>query len=355
MSVQVSYKKQTMLGIFLILILLFSIEIFLRAYNYSYPNCQFIESEVFEDFSFEQKRNLCFDNDMLKWNFIPYRHLVPDQHMSTSNVNSDGFRGSEIDQNKDKETTRIFVVGGSTVFGVGVSDNDAIPAQLQKIYDSSEIKNVEIINAGIPANMSFDELDLIKENIVNYQPDIVIIYDGFNDIANNYRDASKENVSVNELILRTLMKNESYLTPNVILKNYFKWKSDNRSTTFNSETINEKVSIWTKSLDKVCAIGKENNFQTIIVLQPFLATGSKILSQEEKNYAEKYDSVTMAKHYQVFSDHLDEFKNCENTFDLRNIFDSHNETLFFDQAHLGPYGNKIIAEKLYKISNNFID
>jgi len=32
---------------------------------------------------------------------------------------------------------------------------------------------------------------------------------------------------------------------------------------------------------------------------------------------------------------------------LRNVFDSHSETIYYDQGHVGDNGNKIIAERMY--------
>ena len=117
MSVQISYKKQTLFGFLLLLCLLSVIEISMRVYDHYAPNCQFIESEVFGEMSFELKRQICNDNDKLVWNNNPL-YLIPNQHFSTININSHGFRGDELQNNPDY---RIFVMGGSTAFGVGGS------------------------------------------------------------------------------------------------------------------------------------------------------------------------------------------------------------------------------------------
>ena len=78
MSVQISYKKQTLFGFLLVLCFLSVVEIGMRVYDYAYPNCQFIDSDVFNQISFEQKREICNDNDKLVWNNNPL-YLLPNQ------------------------------------------------------------------------------------------------------------------------------------------------------------------------------------------------------------------------------------------------------------------------------------
>jgi len=49
MSVQISYKKQALFGLVLILCILSITEISMRVYDFYFPNCQFIESEVYDE------------------------------------------------------------------------------------------------------------------------------------------------------------------------------------------------------------------------------------------------------------------------------------------------------------------
>lgn len=128
MSVQVSYKKQTVFFIILAIILFVIVEMMAQIYEYSYPSCMFFESEVFDDMSFELKRDLCLDNNKVVWNNDPL-YLLPNQHHATVNINQDGFRGEELLKKFDY---RIVMIGGSTVFGTGTTDDTTIPAFLEK-------------------------------------------------------------------------------------------------------------------------------------------------------------------------------------------------------------------------------
>lgn len=78
---------------------------------------------------------------------------------------------------------RIFFLGGSTMFGIGVTDTETIPAQLINICKEKNITvNIEVFNYGIPAYYSYQELMLLTQLLFNKQEiDIVIFMDGLND------------------------------------------------------------------------------------------------------------------------------------------------------------------------------
>ena len=67
MSVQVSYKKQISFFILFFLVLLASIEITFRVYDFYNPNCRFLNSEVFSNIDFEDKRIICQESNKLIW------------------------------------------------------------------------------------------------------------------------------------------------------------------------------------------------------------------------------------------------------------------------------------------------
>ena len=75
MSVQVSYKKQTLLGVLLLLILFLSIELIMKTYDFFQPNCIFMESQTHINLDAEQKRKICHDNTNLLWMTNPLRLL----------------------------------------------------------------------------------------------------------------------------------------------------------------------------------------------------------------------------------------------------------------------------------------
>ena len=341
----------------LLLVLLVAFEGLLRIYDYQNPNCLFLKSEIFTNVDEDLKRSICLDNDNLRWSYDPYLHVEPNQHYSTINTSQDGFRGEEISLEKPLDTLRVFVVGGSTVFGVGSSsDSTTIPGYLQKQYDFNSELNIEVINAGVPKAYSFTNANLIKKNLINYEPDLFIIYSGWNDLGksseDSYFDAYGE-LGIESKILGFLTKNEYYESFGILFKNYQLWRT---STIDNVKIKNydyseKNAKNWQSTWNEVCELGKRNNFDVIVTLQPLLGTGSKQLTNEESRNYELYNQENKLSHYENFANVLPELNaKCIGAKDLRNIFQNINETIFFDDVHTGDLGNEIIAKELFELS-----
>ena len=234
--------------------------------------------------------------------------LIPFPESDT--VNSYGFKNTEFTKEKAQGTYRIFVVGGSTAWGSGnYSDETTIPGILQKIFDKQELNtNVEVINAGINGANSITESALIKERLVNLDPDLIIIYDGWNDLRSEY-DA--------ETI-------------------YHNWKS-------------------------TCEFSNQNGFDVGIILQPIAGFANKSLTQQEYVNAltgtnhNNGQLLLQKNQYDKFSSKLEDLSTtCKITKDLRDVFDDVKGSIFWDQGHTADAGNMIIAEKIYKISSPII-
>ena len=92
-----------------------------------------------------------------------------------------GFRKTHY-QNKNTDK-KIYVFGGSTVWGTGSSDQFTIPSILQKNINSSKkiIDKYNVYNYGFSTLVSHQQFKLLKQVNLN-KGDIVIFYDGNNDI-----------------------------------------------------------------------------------------------------------------------------------------------------------------------------
>jgi lysophospholipase L1-like esterase len=309
MSVQVSYKKQTMLGIIGITILLLLIEVIANVWWVTQINCEFEQNEIFENFDEVEKRQLCQDFYNLK---TSGDEIIPNQSTGSITINTLGFRGAEFSEEKPSDTYRIFMVGGSTMFGAGAtSDETTIPGYLQHLLSEKDFEfDIKVINSGIQGADSNTELNLIEQKLVTLSPDLIIIYDGWNDLRANH-------------------------TPKVVKENW----------------------------EKICEFGKANDFDVIVTLQPIAGFGNKVLTNQESKYAqtgEDYTSnllIESSSIYQNYAKNLSEITACTKTFDIRNAFDTETGPIYWDQGHVSDKGNSIIAKSLsntifYIISEN---
>lgn len=97
-------------------------------------------------------------------------------------LNSLGFRGPEIKPHKDKNTFRVAVVGGSSVYCVFVDTREAWPAQLEeRLREMFPGRKIEVINAGRLGSVAANEVFMV-EYLLKFNPDLIIIYGSWNDI-----------------------------------------------------------------------------------------------------------------------------------------------------------------------------
>lgn len=99
------------------------------------------------------------------------------------NIREPGFRvPSGGATNLNGPNKRIFVFGGSTVFGMGVSDNETIPAYLQEAFREAGRDDVDVFNFSTVGYYSTQER-ILFERLINlgYVPDLTVFVDGLND------------------------------------------------------------------------------------------------------------------------------------------------------------------------------
>jgi uncharacterized protein YjbI with pentapeptide repeats len=218
--------------------------------------------------------------------------------------NSDGFRYVEINK-KPSDTYRIFIIGGSTVFGEGVESDETIPYYVQKKFDDLNLgKKIQVINAGVSSSWSAHEFTMINDKIMNYEPDFLIIYGGWNDL-----DRFTGSVSY-------------AANPN--------W--------------------WGERQSIICDRANEHNIEIMIALQPFVGTGERILTNQE--YILYFDGKSVSgnyiSNYELYANQLKNLEsNCSKTLDLRNVFDNVYTPIYWDAVHLGAKGNEIISEQIF--------
>lgn len=96
-------------------------------------------------------------------------------------INRLGLRGPELSIEKQPGVQRIAIVGESAAFGYFVSDGREAARLLEEHLRESG-KNVEVLNAGVPGYTVRQISRRYERDIAQLQPDIVIVYLGWNDL-----------------------------------------------------------------------------------------------------------------------------------------------------------------------------
>ena len=101
-------------------------------------------------------------------------------------TNEDGFRipaaGYKLPKQKPKGQLRIAFLGGSLVELASTFDT-TLPGSLKiLLHQRYPGRDIEVINAGIQSCVSRQSIAQLLFTVVDYHPDIVILYDGGNDL-----------------------------------------------------------------------------------------------------------------------------------------------------------------------------
>ena len=120
------------------------------------------------------------------WTPHPYLsyYPTPNYRKGRTSHNSLGYRNDEFPLEKPAGVYRIVALGGSSTYDVSIEDNAAtFTAQLEKLLkEDYGYDNVQVINAGVPGYNSWEILANLEFRVLDLHPDLVIIYEGVNDV-----------------------------------------------------------------------------------------------------------------------------------------------------------------------------
>jgi lysophospholipase L1-like esterase len=100
----------------------------------------------------------------------------------SAGLNVWGYRGP-VAPRKQTNETRVAVLGGSTVFGYGLTWDHALPAQLEQQLNSrpSGGRRFRVVNLGYNNEGAYS-FRYTLEDYAYLEPDVVVLYEGYNDL-----------------------------------------------------------------------------------------------------------------------------------------------------------------------------
>ncbi|MFQ5913809.1 MAG: hypothetical protein ACE5JS_11555 [Nitrospinota bacterium] len=107
-----------------------------------------------------------------------YEHNSPyGDFRATVRVNREGFRGKEIQARKPAGRFRIFFLGDSFTFGLGVSDGETFAARLETLLNAQAGtgRRFEVINGGVPGYNLAHYYLVLKHRVFRYDPDLILL------------------------------------------------------------------------------------------------------------------------------------------------------------------------------------
>jgi lysophospholipase L1-like esterase len=254
---------------------------------------------------------------------------------------------------------KVFVFGGSTVWGLGASDEQTIPSHLAKILDRRFSKQVEVLNYGQIGYVSTQEvINLIRELQSALRPDIVVFYDGFNDTwfplaegaagvtmgeTNRYQEFNLLSPMQSPRLYSEIMKRRyTYLALQNLRRRI---RPPTTSVAMGPDVVNslasEIVRTYTVNVRTVQVLAKEFGFRPVFYWQPV------VYSKKSKSAAEKKWADLSEKCKSLFQATYDRIKEAPCT-NISDLFDDATETVFFDSCHVSEPTNELIAQRVAK-------
>ncbi len=95
-----------------------------------------------------------------------------------------GMRDRHYSAQKAPDTFRIICLGDSSTFGfgIGIMDEDPYPQRLEAILNEKyPLRHIEVFNCGVPGYTVVQGLQWLKNELLYFEPDAVIVSFGHND------------------------------------------------------------------------------------------------------------------------------------------------------------------------------
>jgi lysophospholipase L1-like esterase len=301
-----------------------------------------------------------------RWTSYVYYRRVPFAG-DLINVDSNGIRRTPQVATQTPlslSPLRIVLFGGSTMWGTCSRDSGTIPSALARnITASPANRPCEVVNMGESGYVSTQaiirlQLELRKGNI----PDIVILYDGVNDIFSSYQNGvagMPQNESHRATEFNLLKEPERMrrlgfvdfwnrtVTAGIVSGIHSSIAAPVAVPTPPRQTAEDIVQLYTQNLKIVEALSRQFGFRYEAYWQPVVFTRANPSAYEGKE-AERMAyvrSLFLDVYGRVARDPL--LTRNPRFHNLSTVFDTEASPVYLDFCHISETGNAIVARRMY--------
>lgn len=292
--------------------------------------------------------------------FNESRRILNDFSGRYINISS-GIRNTTDQPSKSKGT--IYVFGGSTIFSAEVPDWYTIPSYIQRRLGAQH--GYKVINMGVPSMNSAQQLQKLFETRI-IKNDVVIFYDGVNDVIYNAYYGYKDGLNINSEIFK---KNKSFFKDELIpffQSIHMQYLALALSRL--GKSLKYKTSLSVDSLSTTTALNYKNNIQRaakyvkdsggifIHFLQPNLVIQDKnMLTKNQIYLLNNYEltppglaEVFLETHPKLQSVSQDLLAEGVHSFDISHGLESSGREVYLDYCHINEYGNELVSDLIIK-------
>jgi hypothetical protein len=275
---------------------------------------------------------------------------------ATINLDQQGMRRTYRNDNVLPERTIAFF-GGSTTWGTGADDDRTIPSEFVKL--NPEYSGYNFGETGYVAHQSLNVF--LKQYFEGFRPDVVVFYDGVNDVWNKCRSEMGPYSHSREVKIRTALREsgsgsgESFWLTVLPIRNFVEKALRVMGNEKRAEASYYDCHKDAKKAEQVARVLLsdwlivkhlvESYGGTFVpILQPVIYFSDTKTDHLKLSEALKWQYEVL---YPLIVDMLHrEFPELAGNFlDLRNALDR-DEYFYIDWCHLSPNGNQLVAARI---------
>jgi lysophospholipase L1-like esterase len=329
------------------------------------------------DYELWRRRSLRYDYDPhAHWRIRPGEYI----HKKTNNIeciNSIGLRCPELDKKKASGTIRIIALGGSSTYIVSPESGESWTDLLETKLQERTGLRFEVVNAGTPGYSSYQSVMRMKYELIDYNPDLVIIYNLSNDMKlfsmtdpesmiEKWDAHGKANAAMSILnpnwFLDFLCRYSQMVThgrfklikarTRKVMAGHEGWKYDS----FDLKVTDEGIEFYKNNHRMLIDTLKPSGIPLVIVKQATLVGPDNTPRDiEEIRYDYfGFNHQEMLRAYKLAWEALEELCAQDNVYCVRGSTDiPHNVDYFNDEVHLTDLGRETLAEIIARDMTEF--
>jgi tetratricopeptide (TPR) repeat protein len=161
-------------------------------------------------FNYGGSRSLVIERTVGSKKVYALNEKVTRRYFTQKDITPAVYTEQTFEKAKSDKTYRIFCLGESTTYGFPYPPNINFPVFLkQRLQTLFPDRNFEVINVGVTAISSYAVADFVKE-LVNYQPDLFLLYMGHNEFYGALGSASAEGLGRNRALIKLNLALQKY-------------------------------------------------------------------------------------------------------------------------------------------------
>jgi lysophospholipase L1-like esterase len=267
------------------------------------------------------------------------------------NIDVNGFRPIQNQEPwpPNPDYTNIFVFGGSTTFGYGVTDQETIPSYLQEILTSKYQTEIRVYNFGRGGYISVQERILFEKLIqAGIIPRVAVFIDGLNDLG--YGDDDPPHTRE---LTKFMDKGEKPPFTNCVMQmpifKLLSGRSENvakRETRAPAEKIGNAIRRYETNRELIQTISDRFGVYPLFVWQPVPVYKCDKKYNLFANFDYDVYMPYLRAGYQDMAEHVAKSQFGDNFLWLVDMQEGLNKSLYADAIHYSPYLCRIIAQRI---------